>query len=219
MGIVKNFIRDIAKERITIPDHLKEWIDIDFTNMRALVAHEIIIKGVNHIVAKQSNPSITIDSILLQDNEYYKFHLSKASDKHTISIQPMVLELNKDKVQFTALTPGGLKCDSKPVLTAFLGVMLSLFGDTDLGEAIMSRKLPAKIRWDGKIGTLHIDRKDFPDHLSKLPDFPMVTRLEMEHKGVWFSFDCKLTLVKIVTILINYVCEILGYGEKTIIQD
>ena len=79
-------------------------------------------------------------------------------------------------------------------------------GGTELGEAILSSKLPADLRWNGHHARLELALPQgvLPRWLSHAG--PAVFRVTQDSRGLWITFDALATAVAVVMGIVSLLC-------------
>ena len=109
-------------------------------------------------------------------------------------------------VTVTLSTPDAITIESRPALTFIARSIVWLLGGTELGEAILSSKLPADLRWNGHHARLELALPQgvLPRWLSHAG--PAVFRVTQDSRGLWITFDALATAVAVVMGIVSLLC-------------
>lgn len=185
----------------TLPHDLRKHIDLDLKNLRLLISNTFIYKAVNY--ASSYSENITIMDLSASDlNEWYICR-AKINDKVLnvrFIVDRIILENNKAVITF--LTPNGIEIENRNILNLLAKTFISIFGGTEIGESVLSKKFPPNIRWDGKEVCISFDLPEL--EFSKLMKYgAAVITASQENRGLWFTFDKYETFRYIIVLIIN----------------
>ena len=205
MGSLKNIAADKIYETVNqqlsrIPENYRGHIDFDIKNKRLFLSHSLLLKMARFAASSRDDIDIKELYSLTEGSYYCRAEVKKETVSLRFIIEQIIFDDNQAMVVIK--TPDKIKIEDRPIINFFATTFISLFGGTEIGETLISSKLPPNIKWDGRIAKCSFEVPE--EYIPKwLQSSPVILVANQDSRGLWFTFNETYTIgywiIKIIT--------------------